>query len=249
LIPPNGGKLIPIGGFVADANEFDWGELGQDWWLKTAAQIGAASRHAKFAARKHAGATNTDAARQSGFGGGSEGSVRSEGYRLARSNKIMQLLALATAEAGGGYDGCVTAAESKQILSHLARGSDPQVRIKSIEALNKMQERELAAAASQPEMTPEEDTKVLLACPLGGLLAVAAVYLGIAQQYGPRVNLGAFPLLKTLAPNVKAEYPEIWNRILSKFDSDTRCEADVFAAAPPSDLQALTGKREPENAT
>ena len=114
--------------------DFDWGQLPREWWIETAKQCGAAERHAKFAAAKHRGATNTDAARTAGFGGGSEASVRSEGYRLARSNKINQLLALAAAEAGGGYDGTLTRSESKQILTGLARGSDPQMRIKAIES-------------------------------------------------------------------------------------------------------------------
>src|SRR6516164_9187154 len=51
----------------------------------------------------------------------------------------------AKAETGRGPDGNVTTAEAKQILSRLARGSDPNVRIKSIEALAKIErdEREL----------------------------------------------------------------------------------------------------------
>src|SRR5437588_206939 len=98
-------------------NGFDYGELSRDWWVETAKQCGASEKHAKFAAAKHRGATNTDAARSAGFGRGSEASVRSEGYRLARSNKIMQLLALAAAEAGGGYDGTLTRGESNQILT------------------------------------------------------------------------------------------------------------------------------------
>lgn len=138
--------------------DFDWGELGRDWWLKTATEIGASERHAKFAAAKHRGETNTNAARSAGFGGGSEASVRSEGYRLFRSNKVNQLLALASAESGGkGYDGTVTTAEARQILSQLARGSDPQVRIKAIESLNKIEsvEREDLSAKRNAEWLDE----------------------------------------------------------------------------------------------
>jgi hypothetical protein len=99
-----------------------------------------------------------------GFGGGSEGSTRSEGYRLFRSNKINQLLAMATAESGTGYDGTVTKQESKSILSHLARGSDPQVRIKSIELLNKLEREEAALTANQPEETLEQTLGHIIIC-------------------------------------------------------------------------------------
>lgn len=122
--------------------DFDWGELGRDWWLATAHSIGATERHAKFSAAKHRGASNAEAARSAGFGTGSESSVRSEGYRLARANKINQLLALAAAEAGGGYDGTLTRTESKQILTNLARGSDPSIRIKAVEAIAKFEQAE-----------------------------------------------------------------------------------------------------------
>jgi len=52
---------------------------------------------------------------------------------------------MAAAETGKGPDGNVTLTEAKQILSRLARGSDPNVRIKSIETLAKIEreEREL----------------------------------------------------------------------------------------------------------
>jgi hypothetical protein len=52
---------------------------------------------------------------------------------------------MAKAETGKGPDGNVTLVEAKQILSRLARGSDPNVRIKSLEVLAKIEreEREL----------------------------------------------------------------------------------------------------------
>ena len=54
---------------------------------------------------------------------------------------------MAKAETGKGPDGNVTMDEAKQILSRLARGSDPNVRIKAIESLAKIEkdERELEA--------------------------------------------------------------------------------------------------------
>ena len=46
----------------------------------------------------------------------------------------MNLLALASAEAGGGDDGTVSPGEAIRILSRLARGSDPNVRIKALDS-------------------------------------------------------------------------------------------------------------------
>jgi hypothetical protein len=127
----------------------DWGALGSDWWLKTAREIGVSEKHAKFAAAKHRGSSNVQAAREAGFGS-TPGSIKAEGHRLSRTNKINQLLALAAAEAGGGYDGTLSPTEARQILTSLARGSDPLVRIKAIESLGKIDKDEAAARAIVP---------------------------------------------------------------------------------------------------
>ena len=129
--------------------EFDWGQLPQSWWTDTAVKCGATLQQAKFAARKHAGCSNTQAARDSGFGNGKPTCERSEGYRVSRSNKVMQMLALAAVEAGGGYDGGLTRTESRQILTGLARGSDPSIKIKAIESVHKLDQVERAENAGK----------------------------------------------------------------------------------------------------
>jgi hypothetical protein len=128
---------------------FDWGMLGSDWWLRTSREIGVSEKHAKFACSRHRGSSKTQAAREAGFGN-TPGAMRAEGYRLSHTNKINQMLALAAAEAGGGYDGTLTVTEGKAILTNLARGSDPAIRIKSIEALQKLEKDEAAARAIVP---------------------------------------------------------------------------------------------------
>jgi hypothetical protein len=134
---------------MSDDN-FDWGELGADWWRKTAAEIGTTERHAKFACAKRRGTSNVQAARESGFGS-TAASLRAEGWRVSKSQRVSQLLALASAESGGGYDGSLTQAEAKQILTNLARGSDPNVRIKSIESLAKIDATERERRLSNEE--------------------------------------------------------------------------------------------------
>jgi hypothetical protein len=123
--------------------------------MTTGATIGASEKAIKFACCKFMGKSNTESARLAGYGGHAEANVRTEGYRCARSNKVVQLLSLAAAEAGGGIDGSVLPQEAKQILSHLARGSDPNVRIKALEALAKIAEREQELIRNQPEETLE----------------------------------------------------------------------------------------------
>ncbi|HXX50935.1 MAG TPA: hypothetical protein VEI98_06570 [Xanthobacteraceae bacterium] len=136
------------------SEDFDWGELGSDWWLTTSREIGANTKQAMFACAKHRGASNTEAARQSGYGSGSEAAVRAEGYRVFRSNTVQQLLSLAVAEAGGGYGGDITDAEARQILAKLARGSDPQVKIKALESLAKMDAVKAAAEREEGTRSP-----------------------------------------------------------------------------------------------
>ena len=224
------------------SNSFDWGELGFDWWSKTAAGVGASERHAKFAAVKHRGGSNTEAARLSGFGGGSEGSVRSEGYRLFRSNKIMQLLALASAEAGSGYDGTLTATESRQILTHLARGSDPAIRIKAIESLAKIEQSERAAGADVKHSW-EDDTRALLAA-RNGLGHCAMAFLGVVEEYKPRLNLAGVPLFSELAPSISKEFPDLWQKMRALLDSDCQAAADKMAAAAETPIAELVPKTE-----
>ena len=187
-------------------NGIDWGELGEAWWWETGRTIGASERAIKFAACKFASKSNTVAARLSGYGGSSEGGIRSEGYRLARSNKVVQLLSLAAAEAGGGIDGCVTLIESKQILSHLARGSDPSVRIK---ALNKMHDREQELVRNQPEETLEQTLGRIIVCvPYQAFGA----FLSLSSFVSSGGFIGSYPYLTEVAPAIARYYPDQWQK-------------------------------------
>ena len=144
-------------------DDFDWNPLGAAWWADAGKQLGAKPRQIMFATAKHRGCSNTEAARQAGYGGGDSNSIRSTGYRLARSNITERLLAFAAAEASGqGYDNTVNRDEAKRILSSLARGSDPSVRIRACEQLAKMDEADRQqSAAAEVESSPEEILKLI----------------------------------------------------------------------------------------
>jgi len=191
------------------ADDFDYGQLTKEWWHETGKTIGASDKAIKFSAAKFRGCSNTEAARLAGYGGTNESGARTEGYRLYRSNKVTQLLSLAAAEAGGGIDGCVTLIESKQILSHLARGSDPSVRIKALEALAKMAEREDEAKRGDPEPTLDEILVALIAAvPVSGLGACMA--MGV--WFDKAKSVAVFPFLELCAPIVAQNFPTEWQR-------------------------------------
>jgi hypothetical protein len=205
---------------------FDWGQLTEDWSKETAVKCGATLAHAKFAARKHAGATNTDAARAAGYGNGKPTCERSEGYRVSRSNKVMQMLALAAIEAGGGYDGTLTRTESRQILTGLARGSDPSIKIKAIESVHKLddQDRRDGEHPDDDGLGPFRMQRDMISLPGGGC---ALLYLVGGQ-------LNNLSLFHDTYAVVHAEPwgVEIWDRFYENLNAPARAEVDKYMAEP-----------------
>ena len=167
--------------------------------------------------------------RESGFGTGNDQSTRSEGYRVARSNKVNQLLALAAAEAGGGYDGTLSKPEARSILTAMARGSNPQVRIKSIELLNKLEREEAEINNAKTEETLEETLAAIIAAvresAVGAFLAMSAFHSSAG-------NLVNFPFIRQCAPVVAKTYPAEWAHWRSKHREDWRSFLDEMAKGP-----------------
>src|SRR6516225_7352986 len=130
--------------------EINWGELGEAWWREAGATCGASEQQILFAACRHLGMTMTGSAKAAGYSGDQD-SIRQSGHRAAHSTAVMGLLAMAKAQTGQGPDGNVDMAEAKQILSRLARGSDPSIRIKAIESLAKIQRDEAELETRQRE--------------------------------------------------------------------------------------------------
>jgi hypothetical protein len=126
--------------------QIDWSPLGESWWREAGANCHASEQQIIFALHRHRGMTATGCARAAGYAG-DDATIRQAGHRAAHSTAVMGLLSMAKAETGKGPDGNVTMDEAKQILSRLARGSDPNVRIKAIESLAKIErdEREFEA--------------------------------------------------------------------------------------------------------
>jgi len=128
---------------------FDWSPLGEEWWAEAKATCGGTWEQARFACGRHSrNLTMAQAARDAGYAGDDD-SIRQAGSRAAKTTAVMAMLAMAAAETGGGHDGNVSRAEAKSILSRLARGSDPNVRIKAFESLNKIESQEQEQRASE----------------------------------------------------------------------------------------------------
>jgi hypothetical protein len=190
---------------------FDWGELASEWWLQTAKEIGADVRHAKFAAAKHRNCSNTEAARLSGFGKGGAESTRSEGYRVSRSNKVTQLLALAAAEAGGGYDGTLSRQEARSILTAMARGSDPAIRIKSIEMLAKIEQSEGGTGVNTSKLDPADHLLIatLLCSKEGGY--PSELFVANFALIAIPANGWWTPLLRQMIPYLQKHLLAVWS--------------------------------------
>ena len=124
--------------------QIDWAPLGEGWWREAGANCHATEQQIIFALHRHKGMTATGAAKAAQYAGNND-TIRQSGHRASHSTAVVALLSMAKAETGQGPDGNVTMDEAKQILSRLARGSDPNVRIKATESLAKIErdEREL----------------------------------------------------------------------------------------------------------
>jgi hypothetical protein len=127
-------------------DDFDWSPLGSGFWDEAQKTAGASALQTRFACARARGMTAAGAAKAAGYTGDRQ-TIRQAGSRAAQSAAVMRLLALAQAEQAGGDDGTVKGPEARRILSRLARGSDPSVRIRAVELLAKLdrEDREFAA--------------------------------------------------------------------------------------------------------
>lgn len=173
----------------AKANDdFDWGtKLGREWWLEQAKTVGADERQLKFAVARYRGCSQTQSARESGYHDDGLGSIRQHGYRTARTRKVMMLLELASLETRGGYDGSVTRQEHRRILTNLARGSDPSIKIRALEALAKFDGDVAEREAAEREAAASQEGLVELFDKLAKINPVRAVSL--AREIGYDWNL------------------------------------------------------------
>ena len=223
----------------------DCSPLGETFWSEAGATCGATSLQVRFACCRHRGMTAAGAARAAGYSGDDD-SIRQAGSRAAKSTAVMNLLALATAESGGGDDGVVGPGEARRILSRLARGSDPNVRIKALDSLQKIEERQRAERLKDDGPSdPIETTRQLLVA--GGIYSAPFV---TEMWFKAAHDVTLMPHFELLGSFVARRCPELWSKYRAPLLKRAECfrgdereqrylEAfDAIGAAPePSDEQ------------
>jgi hypothetical protein len=171
--------------------EIDWGELGEEWWREAGTACHASEQQIIFALHRSKGMTATASARAAKYAG-DDTTIRQAGHRASHSTAVCGLLSMAKAETGQGPDGVVTTAEAKQILSRLARGSDPNVRIKSLEALAKIQRDEAELEARQQEGPADINAELRLLAEISPELAEAyAKHKGVSYPPSSETKRGS----------------------------------------------------------
>jgi hypothetical protein len=212
---------------------FDWSPLGEGFWLDAQKTTGASAMQTRFACCRHQGKTATLSAKLSGYGG--EGvNLRGAGHRAGKSNAVMSMVQLAQIEQAGGDDGTLGGPEARRILSKLARGSDPSVRIKAIETLNRIdrEERDRQVASSHTPTWSESAIEVLA---IGGEMGVGLIAM-TALADGIDISLSPF---REIAPHIRAYWPDIWGKLLSqigRINPDTKLKWIEYGDAPLVDL-------------
>jgi hypothetical protein len=197
---------------------FSWDPLGEQWWRDAARdlRLKASEKQIMFACAKHRGCSNTEAARQSGYGGDEE-TIRQAAYKAVRTTVVKELLAFAVSEERGPTAGVVEASEAKEILSKLARSADPNTSIRAIEQLSKLKEREAESASGL-----EGDgffewrfAREYLQMPGG---APALIHLWTANGK----CLSHLPLLHDVHKAVMRDDPDLWERKAKQFQAPER---------------------------
>jgi hypothetical protein len=226
-----------------EQTNFDWGALGEPWWKETGAACRATEHQIKFACARHQGANKTKSAALAGYSGSAE-DLRSAGVRAAGTKAVEDLLVLAAASEGGGdANGPATDAEIDRKLTKLIRSPDGAISLKAIEARDKRLAVARRAADSGAEGSWEDDTRALLAM-RNGLGMCSMAFLGVVQEYAPRLKLSGIPLFEQLAPSIAQTYPDLWQKIRALLDSDCRADADRMAAAAATPIAELVPKTE-----
>lgn len=189
------------------SEEFDWSPLNEAFWTEAGNTTGATPLQVRFACCRHRGMTAAGAARAAGYSGDDD-SIRQAGSRAAKSTAVMNLLALATAESGGGDDGVVGTGEARRILSRLARGSDPNVRIKALDSLQKIEERQRAERLKDDGPSdPAESTRQLLGA--GGIYSSPLVS---EMWFNSAGDVTLAPHFELFGPFVARRCPELWSK-------------------------------------
>jgi hypothetical protein len=218
-------------------DDFDWGELGEQWWRDTGAQCGATNLQIRFACARYAGASATGAARLAGYTDSEQdkSAIRQSGYKALRTTAVANMLALAAAEDKAPPDRILDKTERAKKLSELAHSPDPTLSIRAIEALNKMADREaeLGQGRDQDGMSDWRAARELLQLEGGGL-ALLSIWVGLGQCPS------WLPLLHDVHRAVMREAPDMWERYVNRFSPEERTRLQTHLDNPDWQREART---------
>jgi hypothetical protein len=182
--------------------------LGESFWRSAAesCQHKPSESQLRFACLKWSGLNATDSARGSGYLADTHEGMRQQGSRAAKTTAVAELLAYAHAETGKGDSGLVDGLEARRILSRIARRGNNNERIKSLEALARIDVAEAAANAGPEETLEEKLVALIAAIPEQGAGACMAL-CSFASAGGNIANLA---FIENVASTVAHYYPTYW---------------------------------------
>jgi hypothetical protein len=120
-------------------DNFDWGPLGQDWWMEAMETCRATLNQAKFSCARHSGATRTKAAELAQYAATDNQGLRTAGSRADDTKAVQDMLTMASAASVAVTDDPYTVAQARQKIGRMVKTSlDPNTVIKGTELLAKL---------------------------------------------------------------------------------------------------------------
>ena len=220
--------LVIVMNELNDKKEFDWSPLGESWWRYKHRATKATAQQTKFACARYRGCSATEAARQSGYSGGTDNEhIRTSASRALRSKSVENLLVLAAAE-GSPRRALVSDDEVHQKLSDMINSGDPATALRATEQRAKMKahEAERGRGEEWDGLSQERWVRDLLLVP--NHVNRADVAAGILLLMG--CGLRNAPLFHDVVPMVKEEWPEVFNKLYAKGNDSNRAEIDSHLA-------------------
>ena len=215
---------------------FDWGNLGEPWWVETGGKCSATEKQIKFACARHAGASATGAARLAGYSDSETdaSAIRQAGHKAVRSTAVLNMLALADAEDEPTAGRVLDKQARAQMLSELAeKNPDPTIKLRALEAMNRMSEREteLGQALDQDGFSEWRLCREYLQM-AGGPAAFVHLWNGMER------GLSNLPLLHDVHRAVMRDDPELWDRSVKRSAVVGRAWLERNLADPSYQLEA-----------
>lgn len=223
---------------MTEESTFDWGEKGEAYWRDLGAQCKASEQQIRFACARHGGASATGAARLAGYDPGNDpATIRQAGYKAIRTTAVAAMLAIANSEDEPSSSPTKVMDKAARLakLSAIAHKSqDPTLQIRSIEAMNKMQET--ADEANQSHDT--DGFKQWRAArdmlqQAGGAVALLSTFCA-ADGACP----SHLPLLHDVHKAMMRDDPEYWAKTVARYSVHERVWLQKLLDNPKHQIEA-----------